>query len=223
MYVLAMFHRLGRRIVVPSTDEERTALWINRRRLPHGAAAVLVCLSTVVRHVEGLPKHRAVSSVERHDAAAEAAARIRGIRRQSFFVRRNTDVNNPVEHNRGTSNDGCWMRLHVPNPSEFSCSSVNCDHICTSVRFLRTENVSDNQLVVIYRRTNTRNSTGNAVVVGDLVRPDETATVLINGEQVAGPIGEVDCVTGHGRSGRNISTGSEYPFWFQALDVVGTD
>ncbi len=76
---------------------------------------------------------------------------------------------------------------------------------------------------MIYRRTNTRNSTGDAVVVGDLVRPDETATVLINGEEVAGPIWEVDCVTGDGRSGRNIATSCEDPFGFQALDVAGTD
>src|SRR4029077_20708377 len=128
----------------PSADEERAALWINRRRLPHGAAAVLVGPPAVVGHVEGFPKDRTVLRVERHDAAAEAAARIRGIRRQTFFVRRDPDVNNPVEDNRGTSNDGCWMALHVPDPSEFSCSSVNCDYICASVRFLRTQNVSDN-------------------------------------------------------------------------------
>src|SRR5689334_20192367 len=147
------------------------------------AAAVLVGPAAVVGHIEGFPKNRAILCVERYDAAAKAAARIRGIRRQSFFVRRDTDVNNPLEDNRGTSNNGCWMSLHVPDPSEFSCSSVNRDHICASVRFLRAENVSDNQLVVIYRWTNTRNGTRNAVVIGDLVRPHETAIVLINGEE----------------------------------------
>jgi hypothetical protein len=31
--------------------------------------------------------------------------------------------------------------------------------------------------------------------------------VLLDGEEIATPIGEVDCVTGDGRRGRNIATG----------------
>src|SRR4029079_2691315 len=131
-------------VVVSRADEERAAFKINRWRLPYRTAAVLVGLPIVVGHVEGLPKNGTTLRIERHYTAAKAATRIRGIRRQSLFIGRDTDVNNSVEDNRGTSNYCCWMSLHVPNPSEFSCSSVNCDYVCASVRLLRTENVSDN-------------------------------------------------------------------------------
>src|SRR5260370_26374800 len=76
---------------------------------------------------------------------------------------------------------------------------------------------------MINRRTHTRDSSVDTIVVGDLVRPDSTPTVLINCKEIAAPIGEINCVAIHGRSSRNISTGCERPFWFQAFDVGGTD
>jgi hypothetical protein len=82
------------------------------------------------------------------------------------------------------------------------------------VRFAGTKNVSNDYLIVIYCGTDTRNSSGNAIVIGDLVRPDETAALLLDGEEIATPIGKVDCVTIHGGSGRNVTTRGEYPFRF---------
>src|SRR5437899_47751 len=76
---------------------------------------------------------------------------------------------------------------------------------------------------MIHGRTDTRDSSGDAIVLGDLVRPDQMAAVLFDCEQIAAPIGEVNCITTHRGSGRNISTGCKHPFWFQALDVGRTD
>src|SRR6266436_1093988 len=76
---------------------------------------------------------------------------------------------------------------------------------------------------MIHGRTNPRDSSGDAIIVGDLVRPDKVATVLLDGEKIAAPIGEVNGITIHCGSGRNISTSREYPFWIQARDVAGTD
>src|SRR6266576_2658785 len=42
-------------------------------------------------------------------------------------------------------------------------------------------------------------------------------------EEIAAPIGEINCVTRHGRSGRNITTRWEHPFWAQAVDVGRAD
>src|SRR3981189_3273994 len=103
--VLASLHICRSGVVIPGADEERTALGINRGWLPYRATAVLVCPPAVVGHVEGLPKDRTVLSVERHYTAAKAATRIRGVRRQSLFIRRDANINNPVEDNRRSGND----------------------------------------------------------------------------------------------------------------------
>src|SRR3981081_2040258 len=60
-------------------------------------------------------------------------------------------------------------------------------------------------------------------VIGDLVRPDETATVLLDGVEIPAPIREVNCITIHGRSSTNIVAGCKHPFWVQALHVGRTD
>jgi hypothetical protein len=78
-------------------------------------------------------------------------------------------------------------------------------------------------MIVINCRTNPRDSSRDAIIVGDLVRPDKMATILLGCEQIAGPVGEVSGIIVNGRISRNISTGREYQFWFQALDVAGTD
>src|SRR5207253_11048061 len=76
---------------------------------------------------------------------------------------------------------------------------------------------------MIHGRTDTRDSSGDAIVLGDLVRPDQMAAVLFDCEQIDAQIGEVNCITTHRRSGRNISTRCKHPTWFQALDVSRTD
>ena len=76
---------------------------------------------------------------------------------------------------------------------------------------------------MIYGRTNARESSGDAVVFGDFARPNESSAVLLDCEEIATPIGKVNCVTGDGRSGGNIATGCENPFWCQTLDVGQTD
>src|SRR3984893_3314743 len=76
---------------------------------------------------------------------------------------------------------------------------------------------------MIHGGANARDSSGDAIVVGDFVRPDEMATVLFDCEEIAGPIGEVDSVPSHGRSSRNIAARCERPFWCQSFDVSRTD
>src|SRR5712671_94823 len=85
------------------------------------------------------------------------------------------------------------------------------------------QNVPEDYLVPVHGRTNTRDSSIYAVVIGDLVRPDQFAAVLFDGEEIAGPVGEVDGVTVHCRSSGNIATGGEHPFRFQAFDIGRTD
>src|SRR5260370_22395246 len=76
---------------------------------------------------------------------------------------------------------------------------------------------------MIHGRTNTRDRCVDTVVIGNLVRPDETATVLLDGVEIAAPIGEINCVAIHGRSSRNIVTSCEYPPWIQSADVGWSD
>jgi hypothetical protein len=76
---------------------------------------------------------------------------------------------------------------------------------------------------MIHGGTNTRDRCADTVVIGDLVRPDETATVLLDGIEIAVPIGEVNRITIHGRSSRNIVAGCKNPFWVEAVDVGGSD
>src|SRR5260370_9042540 len=56
--VLASFHICGCSVVVSGTDEERTALCINRGWFPNCTAPVSPRLSALVRPVERLPDHR---------------------------------------------------------------------------------------------------------------------------------------------------------------------
>ncbi len=91
------------------------------------------------------------------------------------------------------------------------------------MNLLGIRGVSNNYLVPIHGRANTRDSSIDAVVIGDLVRPDEPPAVLLDCEKIATPIREVNCVTIHGRSSRNIATRGEHPFRAQALDVGRTD
>src|SRR5258708_11224098 len=88
---------------------------------------------------------------------------------------------------------------------------------------LAIQNVSNNYLVSIHGRANTRDSSIDAVVVGNLVRPDKPAAVLLDCEKIAAPIGEVNCVAIHGRSSRHIPTRCEHPFRSQTLDVRRTN
>jgi hypothetical protein len=100
---------------------------------------------------------------------------------------------------------------------------VYCDDVRAIVRLVGIENVSDNYLVIIHRRADTRQSSLDAIVLGDLMRPDETPTVPLDREKIAAPIGKVDCVTIHRRSSGNIATRGEHPFGAQAVDVGRTN
>src|SRR5258708_3990592 len=84
--VLASFHTRGRGVVVSGTDKERTALRINRGRLPNRTSAVSARLSPIIRHVESLPEYRTGLHVERDNTSTKAAARICGISCQTFFA-----------------------------------------------------------------------------------------------------------------------------------------
>ena len=111
------------------------------------------------------------------------------------------------------------MSFHLSDPPKHSCLAVYCDHVRAVVNLFGIENVPNNYLVTIHGRTHTRDSSFDAVVLGDLVRPDETAAILLDGEEISAPVGKVNGVTIHGRSSGNIPAGCEYPFGFQALDV----
>ena len=111
------------------------------------------------------------------------------------------------------------MSFYLCNPPKRSCFAVYCHHVGAVVHLIGTENVTNNYLVANQRGTDTRDSSVDAVVLGDLVRPDETAAILLDGEEIAAPVGKVNGVTIHGRSSGNIPAGCEYPFGFQALDV----
>src|SRR6266478_8625172 len=76
---------------------------------------------------------------------------------------------------------------------------------------------------MIHGGTNTRDRSGNTVVLGDLVRPDETSTLLFDCEEIAAPIRKVNCITIHGRSSRNIVAGCKHPFGVQGLHVGRAD
>jgi len=54
------------------------------------------------------------------------------------------------------------------------------------------------------------------------VRPDEVTAVLLDREEIAGPIGEINCVTIHGRSCRDIASRCEDPLWGETVDVGRT-
>ena len=104
------------------------------------------------------------------------------------------------------------MILYLCNPPKHPCLPVYCHHVRAVVNLFGIENVPNDYLVTIHRGTDTRDRSVDSVVLGDLVRPDELATVLLDGKEVAAPIGEINCVTIYGRSGRDIATGCEDPF-----------
>src|SRR5882762_7083900 len=221
--VLASFHVCGCGVVVSGTDEERTALWINRGWLPNRTPAVSSRLSAIVRHVEGLPTDCTVLLIKRYDTAAKRATRICRISRQGFFARRNPDVNNAVENNGRSSNDCCRMIVHLCHPSECSCFPIYGHHVRAVVHLLAIQNVSNDYLVPIYGRANTGDSSIDAVVGGNLVRPDQPTAVLLDCEEIATPIREVNRVTVHRRSSRNIATRCEHPFRGKTVNVGRAD
>src|ERR1700737_2555921 len=114
--VLESFPPRGRGVVVAGPDEERTALWIDRRWLPHRSAAVSALLTAVVRHIVGLPEHRTGPGVARAHAAAKGAARIGWIRCQGFFDRRDPHVDDPIEDAPRSRDDCCRMTVHLRDP-----------------------------------------------------------------------------------------------------------
>src|SRR5260370_41098930 len=91
------------------------------------------------------------------------------------------------------------------------------------MHLVAAQNVSNDYLVPVHSRTNTRDSPVDAVVIGDLVRPDQPAVVLLDCEEIAGPIGEVNGVTVHYWSSRNVATRSEHPFRCQLFDNSRAD
>src|SRR4051812_40845551 len=106
------------------------------------------------------------------------------------------------------------MTFHLCNPPKRSCFAIDCNHVGSVVRLIGTENVTNKYLVANHCGTDTRDSSIDAVVLGDLVRPDQPAAILLYGEEITAPVGKVNRVTIHGRSGRNISASCENPFRF---------
>src|SRR5216684_7389137 len=115
------------------------------------------------------------------------------------------------------------MSIHLCHPPECSCFAIDGDHVRAVVHLLAIQNVSNDYLVPIHGRANTGDSSIDAVVIGDLARPDKPAAVLLDCEKIAAPIWEIDCVTVHGRICRNIPTRCEHPFRGETLDVGRTD
>src|SRR6266404_685818 len=91
-----------------------------RGRLPNRTSTVSARLSPIVRHVESLPEHRTGFHVERDNTPTKAAARICGISCQTFFARRDSNINNAVKNNRRSSYDCRRMIVHLCHPPECS-------------------------------------------------------------------------------------------------------
>src|SRR2546422_1397434 len=189
----------------------------------HDALPISARHAAVLRHVEGLPEDLAALLVERHHAAAEGATGISRVGRQRVLDRRDADVDDALEHDRRARDHRCGMRIHLRDPLQLPVLAVHRDHVRAVVDLIRAEDVADDHLVAVERRAHARDGACDAVVLGDLVRPDETAALLLHGEEVAGPIGEVDRVTVDGRSGRDIAARRERPLRTQRLDVAGAD
>src|SRR5260370_37989138 len=115
------------------------------------------------------------------------------------------------------------MIVHLCHPPEYSCFAIDGEHVRTAVNLISARNVSNDYLVPIHGRANTRDSSVNSIVIGDLVRPDKPAAILLDCEKISAPIGEVNRVTIHGRGSRNIATRGEHPFRRETLDVGRAD
>src|SRR6266446_8077687 len=115
------------------------------------------------------------------------------------------------------------MIIHVCHPPERSCFAIYSHDVRAVVNLVAAQNVANDYLVPVDGGANTRNSAFDAVVIGDLVRPDEPTAVLLNCEEIATPIGEVNGVTIDRGSSRNITTGCEHPFRFQLFDIGWAD
>src|SRR5207253_10018192 len=73
--VVARFHLRRSGVAVACPGKERTALRIDRGRLPDRVTAISTRLAAVLGDGEGLPEDLAALLVERHHAAAERTAR----------------------------------------------------------------------------------------------------------------------------------------------------
>jgi len=87
-----------------------------------------------------------------------------------------------VEDDRRPGNDRCRMAIHLRHPPALSCLPIDCDHVGAVMDPIGAENVSDDDLIAIQGRADTRDGAGDAIVLGDLVRPDETASLLFDRE-----------------------------------------
>ncbi len=220
---MARCHLRRSGVAVACPGEERTALRIDRGRLPDRVTAISTRLAAVLGDGEGLPEDLAALLVERHHAAAERTAGIRRIPRHEFLDRRDADVNDALEYDRGSGDDRCGMRIHLRDPLQLSGSAVHRDHVRAVVHSGGAEDVADDHVIAMDCGTDARDGSWNTVVLGDLVRPDETAALLLDGEQVAAPIGEIDGVTIHRRSGGDVALRRERPARTEPLDVAGAD
>ena len=72
-------------------------------------------------------------------------------------------------------------------------------------------------------RTDARDAARAAVVLRDLMRPQQLAGVGPNCVQVAGPIGKVHGITRDGWCRGHIAAGGEHPFRDETTDVDGID
>jgi len=85
--------------VVVTVPTKSVRLWIDRGRLPNRTAAVSAVCPPLSGTSKVFQRNRAVSSHESYDTA-QGATGICGVKCQSFFARRNANVDNAVENNR---------------------------------------------------------------------------------------------------------------------------
>src|SRR6266478_4651325 len=115
------------------------------------------------------------------------------------------------------------MIVHLCHPSKRSRLAIHRHHVRTVVNFVGTLDVPDNHLVAIYGRTHARDRSLNAVVIGDLVRPDQPTALFLHSIKIASPIGKVNRVSVHRRRSGNIAARREHPFLGESIDVGRTD
>src|SRR5258707_11708387 len=113
------------------------------------------------------------------------------------------------------------MSFHLRHPAKRSRLAIHRHHVRAFVNLIGTLNVPDNHLVAVHRGADARDRSLNAVVIGDLVRPDQPAALFLDCEKTSTPIGKVNRVSVHRRRSGNIGARREHPFCVSRLTLEG--
>ena len=132
--------------------------------------------------------------------------------RQRLFLRRDTHINDVTEDHWRAGDHGRDMAIDLGNPMFGPGSAVGGDDIGAVVGAESGFNITDDDIIAMDGGTVAGDRPGDAIVVGDLVRPDQLARLFVDREQVSRPIGKENIMTGHRRSRRDVCTGGEDPF-----------